>query len=227
MKIISIEVGRSTQLLIPDEVRPLANTYFPEMVGLLTERYGFSVQPSYSEAIAAGAKFVGGRLIGANEKINIIDLTVFSNGIQVSAANTSDSDHILEDIILWAENTLGYRPLQTLIPRLHESHIVVDFDNRADALIGIVEKLKSGFEKALAGAYGLQAPISLSGFSIGADPLQTNAQLPFFAGALRPEFGIVRRFNYPYSQNRFFSSAPLRTEAHIALLEELEIALAI
>jgi hypothetical protein len=226
MKVITTELGRSTQLVIPDEVRPLANSYFPESVRLVTERYGFSAQPSYSDAVAAGAKFRGGRLIGANKKINITDLTIFSNGIQATATNTSDSDYILDDVIRWAESALGFRQSQTRLSRLHESHIVVDFERQVDALLGIFEKLRGDFATALAGAYGLRAPIALSGFSISADPLQVAAQLhPTYLGVLSPEFGLVRRLAYPYSGNRFFSTAPLRTEAHIALLEEFEKAL--
>ncbi len=228
MKIVSIEIGRATQPVVPDEMKPLGGSYVPENIRLVADRYGFAAQPSYDDTLSGGAKFGGGRLISAAKKINISELIIFSNAIQVSTNNTTDADYVLDDILAWAKSMLGYREPQTKLPRLYESHIIVDFERDVDRILIPFESLRVGFGGALTSTYGLQLPITLTSFGVGADPLQIAAQMPPpFPGVLKPEFGLVRRLNHPYTEKRFFSLAPLQTEAHIVLLQEFESALPI
>lgn len=226
MKVVSSELGRSSYLFVPDEVRPAGGVYVQESVRLICERYGFGGLPPLQEALNSPIKFTHGRLIGGSKKLNISELVIYSNAIQASAANTADADYIVDDILAWAKSTLGYREPQTKLPRLYESNLVVDFERQVDRLLYPFKALQSELQKALAATYGLQLPIAITSFGIGADPLSVAGQLPPpIPGVLKPELGLVRRINHPYSENRFFSSAPFQTDVHIALLEQFEAAL--
>jgi len=227
MKVIATEHGRSTQAVNPDEARPLSGTYFQESSRLVTERYGFSVQPTYDDMVKGGAKYAHGRLISGNKKVNIAELVVYSNAIQITTSTTADSDYVLDDVIAWGKSAIGYREGETRLPRLYESAIIVDFERNVDSIIAAFDGLRKGFHEALIATYGLDSPITLSSFGVGVDPLQVAAQMPPpFPGVLKPEFGLVRRTNHPYMANRFFALAPIRTETHVTLLEEFERALA-
>lgn len=227
MKLIGVEFARSTQTFIQEEVRPLSGSHFPESTRLLTERYGFAVSPAPGDITGGAARFTGGRLIAGNKRINISDMTVFSNAVQVTTVtNTSDADFIIDDIMSWSINSLGFREPQTKYPRMYESALVVEFDKSADKILAPFEKLRVSFQRELKNLYNVTVPAQLMSFGLGVDPLLAATQLfPPMSAVLKPEFGIVRRANAPYAANRFFALAPLKTETHRHLLEEFERAI--
>jgi hypothetical protein len=64
-------------------------------------------------------------------------------------------------------------------------------------------------------AYGQALDFQMQRVAFNVDPLTR----PQFA---QTDFTIDRRGGAPYSLNRFFCSAPLKTESHIAILEAIE-----
>jgi hypothetical protein len=99
MEILSIELGRSIQLVVPDEVRSTLGISLPEVARLLTERYGFAIPPDMADAQKSGLKFKEGRVISGNRMINIKELGIFNDGIIADTYNTSDSDFVIDDAV--------------------------------------------------------------------------------------------------------------------------------
>jgi hypothetical protein len=225
MKLIAVEIARATQVFINEEIRPLSGAYFPESVRLVTERYGFAASPTDPEA--SSAKFSTGRLISGTRRINISDATIFQSAVQVTTVtNTDEADYVVDDMMSWAINALAFREPQTIFPRHYESALIVEFDREVDNLLRPFENLRAGFQRSLDSAYDLNSKVSFATFAISSDPLQLAGQLlPPLSNVLKPELGLVRRANAPFSANRFFSLAPLKTEAHRLLLEEFEQAI--
>lgn len=224
MKLIGVEAAKSIQVFVNEEVRSISGGYFPESVRLITERYGFSTSPNVNEAMAGGAKFTNGRLIAGARRINIFELIVYNNAIQVTTqTNTEDADYIVEDMSTWSMSTFGLRAPQTSFPRIYESALVIDFDRDPDGLLRTFQKLVASLGRSLSTLYGIHASVNLAGFGMGVDPMYLVGQLPPPVPAiLKNEFSLVRRTNAPYAGNRFFSLAPLPTDAHRDLLEEFE-----
>jgi hypothetical protein len=219
VNIISVDVALVRQGFLAEEVRPLAGLYLPEFIRLVTERYGFGIQPTVESAQKSGAIFEQGRLVSGSKRINIKGLSVFSDGIWASTHNTSDSEYVVDDALHWAKMTFGMRDPQHIVPRMYDSHIVVEFDQSIDRAVAVFEQMKALYQTALMQTYGRDFSVQVSRLGIGFDPLSS----PLAPQVVRTDFGIERRENRPFSDNRFYCVAPLRNEVHLELLRTFEL----
>lgn len=215
MKIISIEGGRAAQSFVPDEISPPAGLYLPELIRLVSDRYGFASQPSVESATKQGAKFGQGRLIAGSKKINITELGIYNDAAHADTKNTTDSDFVLEDIINWARQTFTFREPLTVISRKYESAIVVEFEKKIGGALRAFENIGRSVAGALREAYGVNANIDIARIAFASD-ITPSYELH------RSDFLLERRIGRPYSENRFYSVAPVRTEVHLNLLETFE-----
>lgn len=215
MKIINYDIGRANQRLNPDEARPVGGYYMPEAIRLLSDRYGFSQSPILEEARTKGAIFRDGRLIAGASKINIVELGVYNDGIYATTQDTPSADFVLDDVLTWAGQAIGLRQPSTAQPRLYDSAIVVEFDVDIEKRLNIFNDLKHSYERMIQELYGEKTVSALYHMAISSDPLTSRLRLA-------TNFSIERRVGSPFSSNRFFSIAPLRTKMHIELLERLE-----
>ena len=220
MKLISTEFGQSFQQYRLEEIRPISGIYLPGLIAAITERYGFGVVPSLAEAAQQGAKFREGRLIVDAHLIAIKELGIYNDGIVVAAWNTDDADTVIDDVNNWELQTLTLREPIFKPVRRHFSSLVVEFDfsmNRAFTMFG--EFIRT-YEEVLKRTYAWEFPVEPSRLTFTADltkmPLHTSA-----------DFVIERRTGgVPFSENRYFSSVPLQTRAHLELLASFEHLLA-
>jgi len=77
-----------------------------------------------------------------------------------------------------------------------------------------VEKLAASVGKGVADTMGENLKYDLSILSIDYDQLTRKHPLG--------RFSIQRRDNTPFSENKYFSDAPLPTDVHLRLLEQFE-----
>lgn len=215
MKIITIESGRVARLFSADEIRPQGGINVADFIRQTKERYAFSISPSEQAAKEQGAFFQSGRLIASNQKYNIGELKIYNDGVAVTAMDTDAAEYILNDVITWGKDTFGIREPITKPRTLYESNLVVEFDPTIERALRAFEQFRPLLENHLRQTYEQELPVHLSRIGLGFDPLGQ----PFI---MRNEFGLERRINRPYSENRFFSIAPLKTRNHIELLETFE-----
>jgi hypothetical protein len=215
MEVLSIELGRSIQLVVADEVRSKPGMSLPEVARLLTERYGFAVPPDITDAQKSGLKFREGRLISGNRMINIKELGIFNDGIIADTYDTSDSDFVIDDAVAWGRQTLGMREPTTVISRKYVSNIVAVLDERIND-IQPIKRIADATAAILREAYNVDIPINLSGVGWASDaPASPNT-------VLSSDFSFYRRVGRPFSENRFFFAAPIPTKMHINWIEMLE-----
>lgn len=221
MKIISIEGSQAVQLIPADEVRPEVSLFVPTIINIIQERYEFVYTPKATDARQAGMAFQHGQLITDDRKIVINELKIYNDGILTTARSTDECDLIVDDIIDFAINTLGYRPSKTHIPRTYTSTMVVEFDDRIERAFKVIDIIGPKLSNLLKRVYSFDINIELSRFSIAAD----EHKVPRYTNT---EFGIERRTGEPAGgpfKNRFFCTAPVRTSEHKELLAEFERAL--
>ncbi len=215
MKILSIELGRSIQLVVADEVRAKSGLSLPEVARLLTERYGFAVPPDMADAQKSGLKFKEGRIISGNRMINIKELGIFNDGIIADTYDTTDSDFVIDDAVAWGRQTLGMREPVTTIGRKYVSNIVAEL-NRGIGDLRLIKRIGDATSAMLREVYDVDIPISLSGSGWASD-----AQ-PSPNTVLGSEFSFYRRVGRPFDESRFFFVAPVPTQMHINWIEMLE-----
>lgn len=218
MKIILNEAGRAHQIVVPDEVRATGNYYLPDAIRLISERYGFSQTPSVKDMQSIGGVFKDGRLVSSTQKINIAEIGIFNDGIYALAQDTTTADFIIDDLIAWAEQAVGLRPSITKIPRKYDNAIVVEFEANIEERLDIFNELISSYNGMLMSLYNKDVSVSLYQIGFAFDPLEVNL-------AVNAKFTVERRIGLPFSSNRYFCIAPLKTEMHIELLEKFEKAL--
>ena len=215
MKLVSDELGRVVQLFIADEIGPFGGIYIPDLYQLISERYGFVKQSDMAKVLEAGAKFEQGRLKVGEKNINIMDLTIFNDGIVINGRNTVDASAVMDDLLVWGKQAFGLREPETKITRRYISHVVVDFNKPIDNALRGFGAIRRTLSDSYKQVYGADVNYDLFRVSLTVDP-QTIPPQTF------TEFAIERRVGVPYSKNRFFSVAPLTTQAHLALLEVVE-----
>jgi hypothetical protein len=208
MQLISSQSGQSLQLVAMDEVRPLSGGVFlPDSSAAIIQRYRFMGTP---EKLSPGQpiKFQTGVL--PDSSITIEELGVFSDGFIVTAITTDDADIALDDFLAWITEQFKLREPTTIIPRTYQSTIVV-------SLAGPLDRFINNFQKAgdvLSKSFGALSPLNVTRLTIGPQP---PGQYPF-----QTTWNIEARIGQPFVPNRYMSTAPLPTSAHVALLTELE-----
>jgi hypothetical protein len=224
MEVVSTAIGRVGVLLNLDELLPLKGMHAPDLISLVGQRYKFVSSPSLSDSIAkvreSGLKFELGklRLQDGDERI-IQDLTVYHDGILVTANTTEDAELFLDDLFDWGVGALGLRPNRTLIStRAYVSELVARFDNSVDEAIKQFTYLAGLISTALQKTYNPPfPPINLVSIVLDYDRGVVSPILQSLAS-----FSIERRANHLFTDNVFYCKAPLKTSDHISILEEIE-----
>jgi hypothetical protein len=214
VQVAAIALARLVAFIETIDLNPRGYMYFPEMVPALVNRYGFSKFPEKLEDFdeTKGIVFEGGRF----NNVTIHRIQVYNSVLVAeTASSTTDSEKVLEDALRWGSETFGlvYRPgmikrkayvsqltfySDAILPKLHP------------ALLRASEKLSLRVPQY----FGFDLKYRPSAFAISHDPLEIrNGAAPF---------SIEARAEVPYSESKYFSTAPLPTEEHIKLLEMLE-----
>jgi len=220
MKIVNYERGVTTLLVPMEEMRPANPPDITTAINAIKAHYGFGWAPdlnrTYDEVQKGPHTFSGGKLERDGKVISITKLQFFNDGIVVTSHSTENADAIIEDLIEWGTKTFGYRPFQTVPTRLHNSAIAIDMDFDLDHILGPHDELSRLFAEYLTPARP-KAPVWKA-----ATLRFTGIASPKEAPDMNNVFLIERRVDVPHEKNRYFSDAPLPTQAHVRFLEALE-----
>jgi hypothetical protein len=145
----------------------------------------------------------------------IKEMGIFADGLIVDTFNTDVSELVLDDLFTWARETFGIRERQSPMRRTFTSAIVVEFAESIENAFGKLSKVSQLMTSALEAAYGWKYKYDLQRVSITVDP----SQIPHLRAT---QFFIERRLQAPYSANRYWSGAPLKTGQHTKMLEVIE-----
>jgi hypothetical protein len=197
------------------EQRPGHTLRGGNVIRALEDRYSFIQSPRTVEEAdpEKGLLFRGG-MFG---DLNIDRLHFYNNGLLVEAkASTESCVSVIDDVVSWLREEPGLvlTPNDSM-PRVFLSQVVVTTE--------------ASLARQLAALNGLSADINgfLSGYGQASTPAEVAGITIYTEPGLRPEwqFRFERRMGHPFSENRFFSGAPLTTEDHLVLLERLELAI--
>jgi hypothetical protein len=214
LKVSAILLAKVLAYVETVDLSPFGKVFFPELAKSAVERYGFQRYPVKPDQFdeSKGIEFGDGKL----EDIVIYKFTVFNSLLTVETrSNTDDSKRILEDVLQWAATKFGvnytsdmvkrYAYISALsffseIPILDVSTALTNLSSRTSSALSDIWKEPVRFE-----------PLTLS---CGHDP--TARKYPIAS------FTIARRAEARFSENKYFSEAPLPTDLHIRLLKEFE-----
>jgi len=216
MKLLTVHLARAIWLANINDFNPRGRKLDLIILPFILETYKFKKYPSSQDLIdlTKGISLEGGEFKNNDDEPIAIKLNVFSFGIVAeTGSSTSDSDAFLE----------------TLLTQLHENFNLPHYDKiirgknylsqlyiGSDKSLGLINpKLKKISEYLSKNITGWKVDYQMGGISFWADPGMATQVQP-------PQFILERQAQMPFSENRYFSSAPLQTDKHLELLNKIE-----
>jgi hypothetical protein len=214
MKLLSVQLARSTWLVDVREFNPRGLSPFASLVPALVQEYRFAEYPREADDPQRGMRFARGQYVTKAGETLAVDLSVFSDGVVAdTTATTEDSDQFLDDITSLLPR-LGYSfDVSSVRRRVYLSQLFVQSPLR----LALVDPRLASFGKKLTEAVGHESRFEFSAFELWPD--QTRVFKP-------AKFSFQRQLGDPPSGDRYWSQAALSTDKHLGLLGELEAALA-
>lgn len=214
MKLLSVNLARSLWFIPTLELNPKGLNLYPVIIPLLLDTYKFKKYPLDKDVFdeTAGVKFESGEFTSINGNQIIINLTIFSDGLMVDTrSSTKDSDAFLKEILTRLSETFNLPNYEQIIRRKgYNSQLYVNTNKSIEFLN---PKLSEISEYLSNNVEGFDVKYEAGGITFWPD--QINANKPI-------NFSFERVLNIPFSENKYFSAAPLETEKHLDLLDKLE-----
>jgi hypothetical protein len=214
MQLAAVTLARVLAYIETADLNPRGAVFFPELIRNLVNKFEFQKFPTTFEQTDEdkGVDFLEGRWNG----VTVDKLTIFRGALVLdTSVSTSHSEQIVEEALTWAsaECGLGYKP--GMIARKQYLSDVTFYSKirLTDTHTAILNLQKSISEKA---SITFGQPLNYDITHLGFDFDKTKTPLVTAA------FSIQRRGNALFSENKYFSEAPLQTDVHLKLLEQFE-----
>jgi hypothetical protein len=210
VKFVSPETGQALQLIVMDEVRPVrGGLVLPDRIAEIEGRYHFvpfDAPPDLTQPL----KFQMGFIELDGIPISVTSLEIYNDGVIVNTRHTDDCDIVMDDFLDWAIVQFKLRKPETKIPRIYVSRIIVQFEGGLDSFLNKAETMK----QIISNAFNKGQKVEVTRLIIGPP---SGTPVPY-----QHTWQIEPRIGQPYVANRYFSQAPLSTNAHLEMLIALE-----
>jgi hypothetical protein len=217
MRLASVLLARYFGLVQIGELNLNGDLYYPELVKALVDRYGFIKHPTEFDSIdeSKGVEFIGGK----SGKRVIEKLVILDTGIYLdTVVNTATSQELWLELMEWAVQTLGATFQPDMVKRhVYVSHVTFQSDAPIMAVNPILAKIANVVTGEVERNYKRRLEYEPAGFSIHFDMESTKLGTA--------PFTVQRREGVPYSENKYYSSAPVQTDLHLELLQIWEQAM--
>jgi hypothetical protein len=214
MQLSAILLARVLGFIETFDLSPRGRIYFPELVQEIVKRYNFQKFPKTPDEFddSKGIEFAEGR-----DGKRIIEKFVIWNTLLVveTRSSTTDSKQILEDMLLWGAEKFGLNYKPGMIKRFgYVSDLSFYSDVPLLNLSPVLKKLAAQTSEQLTEIW--QEPVHYEplSISVGHDPMARKYGIAPFL--------ITRRAEAKFSENKYFSEAPLPTDVHLRFLEQYE-----
>jgi hypothetical protein len=218
MKIISVDVARTTWLFPVNEMNPKGLNLSEAFLGLAA-KYDFKKFPKHTgdfDPEAKGLVFNEGSFKN-KEGLNIlVKLTIFLDGIVSDCwSSTNDAEDFLRDAMSWMKKEHGLSiPEDRTVKTLYLSQLTVAPDKDIAIFSQKMQALADKLSSLTTESGREHSGFTFAGFSMWAKEWNKTGS----PGPYRYE---IKSGSAP-GENRYYAGAALPTEAHIAIIEEQE-----
>jgi hypothetical protein len=219
LKIISFDNARATWLFPLEEFTPLAGADGRALLAAIAVRYGFTRLPAITtreDMAKNGLQFGVGQFEIDGARANIPDFIVYNDGIVAMAEKTEWADKFLEDVVQWVKEEFGFRDFSSGIRKLYASTLIVDFETPLSRLLRGYELISELISSRTITIMPSRKPLQFSRLDFEVDKTEMEGQLAL------PKFVLERRSGVLFSQERYYTVAPMHTASHIEVLTEIE-----
>lgn len=214
MELLSIRTARFIGRISTSELNPRGLHVYPALVLGLVEKYGFAVTPDAESVFdeEKGVIFED----GAWGNVAIDKVSIFSEAIVIDTrSSTADSEAIFHEALTWASETYGITYSREMVSRrFYVSEVTVRTEKNLSGLNPKLELLGNHIAKAVRKQNGLDVQFEPTSIGIQYDISDTKM-------ATAP-FRFERLEGTRFSENKYYSVAPLTTDEHLEVLGQLE-----
>jgi hypothetical protein len=214
MRLSAVILARVLGYVETFDLSPRGRVFLPELIPEIVKRYNFQKFPKAIEEMddAKGIEFHEGKFGDKTIQKFVIWNTLL---VVETRSSTDDSKRILEEMLIWGAEKFGLNYKPGTIKRFAyvsdiSFHSELPFLDVSPAVVSLAQKTS----KALSEIWQEPVHYQALNVSVGHDPMsRKNGIAPF---------SITRRAESRFTDNKYFSEAPLPTDVHIAFLEEFE-----
>jgi hypothetical protein len=214
MKVTAIKLARVIALFDTDELIPSGKVSLSKATAEVARKFSFQISPPPGEQYddKKGIAFEDGEW----NETPVTKLTIYNDGIIIDTRNsTTRSFQILRECLVWASYELGLHYDEKMLHRTRYLSFL-SFFSEAPILT---------YSQPINNAARTMADLLTSITGQSRKYAGTRIDLDFDHTSDRDTiatFSIQRLPGEPFEANKYFSQAPLPTEAHIALIEQFE-----
>jgi len=210
-----------------DDVIPKDGVNQQDLIQYLTRTYKFASRPITAALPVQATQnqnlvFRSGKLTKGDQGYVIHNLVAFPNGDGVVGFTTESAEIVMNDYLDRLDADLKYRYKDGIWKRTYASGVVIEFEFSLEERIPTFKAISAILDRTISREGRPFKPKSIS-FGDG-DPLAVDLQNDIDA-ASKTDFTLQRRAGEPYSANRYYSVAPIKTQDHVKMLEEIEAVL--
>jgi hypothetical protein len=211
---LSVMFGGGEHVVV-EELRPAVGVFPPDFVAKIVNRYSFVKFPiDLFDALQNGYKFSMGKNPQNGEPI--LQFDIYRDGLIAIARDTNTAYKVFDGLSEWAIEEFKFQGPVIEPIRTYSSNVIVEFERSPELLFGKFRKLASIISFAYRNEpKGYTGDLRLWRLALMADP---GLQLPF----PQTQFLLERRAMIPAERERYYSAAPLSTDKHLKVLEEIE-----
>jgi hypothetical protein len=213
VKLSAVILAKTLAYIEVYDLDPKGKVFSAELIAAMMERYKFQKLNKMEEREEKGLVLEQGKV--GNKVIS--RLTIFPALIVMETrSNTSDSKQLIEELLLWGAAKFGMNYSPNSIKR-HAYISDLTFFSDVSLLDAASQPLRDLATKTSAAVTEIwQEPVKYypANLAVGHDPMARSHVIAPFV--------ITHRAESRYSENKYFSEAPLPTDMHIAFLEEFE-----
>lgn len=214
MQLAAVPLARYYGLVQIEDLNLGGGVYYPELTAALVERYGFVKYPTSLDEFDEdkGIEFIGGK----SGKQVIEKLVILSSGIYLDTQrDTGTSERLWFEMMEWAVQKFGLTFKREMVKRCaYVSNITFHSDAPMLSTIPLFEQIGSITSSEVERNFGKRLDYKPAAISITFDQLSTKLGTA--------PFTVQRREGVPFEDNKYSSTAPLKTEVHLDLLERWE-----
>tara|TARA_R110001599_G_C12157608_1_gene651997 strand:+ start:551 stop:1138 length:588 start_codon:yes stop_codon:yes gene_type:complete len=183
-------------------------------VAKLVERYRFEKHPSLDDLLSDKQVFH----LGMFNDEQIDSFEIYTDGVVVkSRCNSKVLEAFLDDLDVWLEADLGFNKIEThAAGKAFVSDIIVEMDPVVFAALEQYQLVTADIGRNIQHLWRRDIPrFTSAGIMFAVDDTLVPGMKPM-------PFRLERKLGTGFEKNLFFSSAPLTTDLHFEVLDNLE-----
>jgi hypothetical protein len=218
MKLLRTSLARAIWMIDPETINPAGRSFW-EFYQALAKRYHFSKSPQHLMDFNSSnaLEFTAGTFMKTKKLHLRVGLTFYNNGVVADTlSSTEDADQFLADVSEWSAKEFGFDASSALIQKTYVSQVDVKFDYAAKMANPKLDFIANRLNSEAVPFGAKKVPFALGGLVFWTENIHTPQG---------QTFKLEHKHETEFAENIYYSVAPLQTQQHIALLEDIEKAL--